>query len=163
MRVEGTVKHMWTLRQAAQQYAITTLRPMTAVAQIKHWMRTGERLWFSPSQILAAWKHQSAYLRQHRHLRTRGRRAKRELLDEQLQLAWEADRQGDKASLWKVVRRLAPKTAKVQVQLRGAQGAVVSRKDGVFRTARRFPPGRYQFVQNLTFGVASIVRARKPE
>ena len=125
-RVEGTVKYMWTLRHTAQQFALDVLRPMTAIAQITHWLRAGERLWFSTSQLLAAWKHQAAYLRQHRLLRRQGRRAKRELLEEQLKLAWEADQQGDKSSLWKVIRKLAPKTARVHVQLRGAQGAILS-------------------------------------
>ena len=114
------------LRHTAQQFALEVLRPFTIVAQIRHWRGTGERLWFSLGQLLSAWRHQAAYLRQHRHLRRRGRQAKKELLEEQLQQAWEADRQGDKSSIWKVVNRLAPRTARVKIQLRGSQGGLLT-------------------------------------
>ena len=46
-RVQGTVKDMWHLRRVAQHYAADVLRPFTVVAQVQHWRRTGERLWFS--------------------------------------------------------------------------------------------------------------------
>ena len=36
-RVQGTVKDMWNLRQAAQLYTANTLRPVTLLAQIRHW------------------------------------------------------------------------------------------------------------------------------
>ena len=45
---------------------------------------------------------------------------------EVLQQAWEADRQGDKSSIWKVVNRLAPRTARVKIQLRGTQGNLLT-------------------------------------
>ena len=125
-RVTGMVKQMWNLRHTAQQYAIEVLRPFTLVAQIRHWRGTGERLWFSIGQLLSAWRHQASYLRQHRHLRRRGRQVKKELLEEQLQQAWEADRHGDKSSIWKVVNRLAPRTARVKIQLRGKQGNLLT-------------------------------------
>ena len=120
------VKQMWNLRHTAQQFAIEVLRPFTIVAQIRHWRGTGERLWFSVGQLLSAWRHQASYLRQHRHLRRRGRQVKKELLEEQLQQAWEADRHGDKSSIWKVVNRLAPRTARVTIQLRGKQGNLLT-------------------------------------
>ncbi|CAE7754304.1 unnamed protein product, partial [Symbiodinium necroappetens] len=125
-RVTGMVKQMWNLKHTAQQFALEVLRPFTIVAQIRHWRGTGERLWFSLGQLLSAWRHQAAYLRQHRHLRRRGRQAKKELMEEQLQQAWEADRQGDKSSIWKVVNRLAPRTARVKIQLRGSQGGLLT-------------------------------------
>ena len=121
-RVAGVVKQMWNLKQ----FALEVLRPFTIVAQIRHWRGTGERLWFSLGQLLSAWRHQAAYLRQHRHLRRRGRQAKKELMEEQLQQAWEVDRQGDKSSIWKVVNRLAPRTARVKIQLRGSQGGLLT-------------------------------------
>ena len=120
------VKQMWNLRHTAQQFAIEVLRPFTLVAQIRHWRGTGERLWFSIGQLLSAWRHQASYLRQHRHLRRRGRQVKKELLEEQLQQAWEADQHGDKSSIWKVVNRLAPRTARVKIQLRGKQGNLLT-------------------------------------
>ena len=126
MRVTGMVKQMWHLRHTAQQFALEVLRPLTIVAQIRHWRGTGERLWFTLGQLLSAWRHQAAYLRQHRHLRRRGRQAKKELLEEQLQQAWEADRQGNKSSIWKVVNRLAPRTARVKIQLCGSQGGLLT-------------------------------------
>ena len=125
-RVTGMVKQMWNLRHTAQQFAIEVLRPFTLVAQIRHWRGTGERLWFSIGQLLSAWRHQASYLRQHRHLRRRGRQVKKELLEEQLQQAWEADQHGDKSSIWKVVNRLAPRTARVKIQLRGKQGNLLT-------------------------------------
>ena len=125
-RVTGMVKQMWNLRHTAQQFAIEVLRPFTVVAQIRHWRGTGERLWFSVGQLLSAWRHQASYLRQHRHLRRRGRQVKKELLEEQLQQAWEADRHGDKSSIWKVVNRLAPRAARVTIQLRGKQGNLLT-------------------------------------
>ena len=125
-RVTGMVKQMWNLRHTAQQFAIEVLRPFTVVAQIRHWRGTGERLWFSVGQLLSAWRHQASYLRQHRHLRRRGRQVKKELLEEQLQQAWEADQHGDKSSIWKVVSRLAPRTARVKIQLRGKQGNLLT-------------------------------------
>ena len=125
-RVTGMVKQMWNLRHTAQQFAIEVLRPFTLVAQIRHWRGTGERLWFSIGQLLSAWRHQASYLRQHRHLRRRGRQIKKELLEEQLQQAWEADQHGDKSSIWKVVNRLAPRTARVKIQLRGKQGNLLT-------------------------------------
>ena len=125
-RVTGVVKHMWNLRHTAQQFAIEVLRPFTLAAQIRHWQGTGERLWFSLGQLFSAWRHQASYLRQHRYLRRRGRQVKKELLEEQLQQAWEADRQGDKSSIWKVVNRLAPRTARVKIQLRGTQGNLLT-------------------------------------
>ncbi|CAE7429260.1 Pol [Symbiodinium natans] len=128
-RVTGTVKQMWNLRHTAQQYAIEVLRPFTIVAQIRHWCYTGERLWFSLAHLFTAWRHQADYLRQHRHLRRQGKRAKKELLEDQLQQAWEADRQGDKSAIWQVIRRLAPKTAKVRVQLRGAKGELLTAEE----------------------------------
>ena len=117
---------MWNLRHTAQQFALEVLRPFTIVAQIRHWQGTGERLWYTLGQLLSAWRHQAAYLRQHRHLRRRGRQAKKELLEEQLQQAWEADRQGDKSSIWKVVNKLAPRTARVKIQLRGEKGGLLT-------------------------------------
>ena len=125
-RVTGMVKQMWNLRHTAQQFAIEVLRPFTLVAQIRHWRGTGERLWFSIGQLLSAWRHQASYLRQHRQLRRRGRQVKKELLEEQLQQAWEADQHGDKSSIWKVVNRLAPRTARVKIQLRGKQGNLLT-------------------------------------
>ena len=125
-RVTGVVKHMWNLRHTAQQFAIEVLRPFTLVAQIRHWRGTGERLWFSLGQLFSAWRHQASYLRQHRYLRRRGRQVKKELLEEQLQQAWEADQQGDKSSIWKVVNRLAPRTARIKIQLRGKQGNLLT-------------------------------------
>ena len=125
-RVQGTVKDMWYLRRAAQQHAADVLRPFTVVAQAQHWRRTGERLWFSLAQLFAAWRHQAAFLRQHDVLRRQGRRAKRDMLNDQLQQAWDADRQGDKSAIWQVIRRLAPKTAKTRVQLRGPQGELLT-------------------------------------
>ena len=125
-RVTGVVKQMWNLRHTAQQFAIEVLRPFTIVAQIRHWRGTGERLWFSVGQLLSAWRHQASYLTQHRHLRRRGRQVKKELLEEQLQQAWEADQRGDKSSIWKVVNRLAPRTARVKIQLRGKQGNLLT-------------------------------------
>ncbi|CAE7331253.1 Pol, partial [Symbiodinium necroappetens] len=125
-RVTGMVKQMWNLRHTAQQFALEVLRPFTIVAQIRHWRGTGERLWYTLGQLLSAWRHQAAYLRQHRHLRRRGRQAKKELLEEQLQQAWEADRQGDKSSIWKVVNKLAPRTARVKIQLRGDKGGLLT-------------------------------------
>ena len=125
-RVTGMVKQMWNLRHTAQQFAIEVLQPFTLVAQIRHWRGTGERLWFSIGQLFSAWRHQASYLRQHRHLRRRGRQVKKELLEEQLQQAWEADQHGDKSSIWKVVNRLAPRTARVKIQLRGKQGNLLT-------------------------------------
>ena len=125
-RVTGMVKQMWNLRHTAQQFAIEVLRPFTLVAQIRHWRGTGERLWFTIGQLLSAWRHQASYLRQHRYLRRRGRQVKKELLEEQLQQAWEADQHGDKSSIWKVVHRLAPRTARVKIQLRGKQGNLLT-------------------------------------
>ena len=117
---------MWHLRRVAQHYAADVLRPFTVVAQVQHWRRTGERLWFSLAQLFAAWKHQAAFLRQHGVLRRQGRRAKRDMLSDQLQQAWDTDRQGDKSAIWQVIRRLAPKTAKTRVQLRGPQGELLT-------------------------------------
>ena len=94
---------MWHLRRVAQHYAADVLRPFTVVAQVQHWRRTGERLWFSLAQLFAAWKHQAAFLRQHGVLRRQGRRAKRDMLSDQLQQAWDADRQGDKSAIWQVI------------------------------------------------------------
>ncbi|CAE7204775.1 unnamed protein product [Symbiodinium sp. CCMP2592] len=97
-KVQGTVKDMWTSRQVALRYAVDTLRPLTVPAQIRHWRQTGNRLWLSLANLFTAWKHQAQYLHLHRQLRKRGRQAKREVLDEQLQQAWQADRQGDKSN-----------------------------------------------------------------
>ena len=125
-KVTGMVKQMWNLRHTAQQFALEVLRPFTIVAQIRHWQGTGDRLWFTLRHLLTAWRHQAAYLRQHRHLRRRGRQARKELLEEQLQRAWEADQQGDKSSIWKVVSKLAPRTARVKIQLRGEKGGLLT-------------------------------------
>ena len=62
-------------------------------------------------------------------LRRQGRRAKREMLDDQLQQAWDADRQGDKSAIWQVIRRLAPKTARTRVQLRGPKGELLTQQE----------------------------------
>ena len=59
----------------------------------------------------------------------KGRRAKRDMLNDQLQQAWDADRQGDKSAIWQVIRRLAPKTAKTRVQLRGPQGELLTQQE----------------------------------
>ena len=120
---------MWHLRRVAQHYAADVLRPFTVVAQVQHWRRTGERLWFSLAQLFAAWKHQAAFLRQHGVLRRQGRRAKRDMLSDQVQQAWDADRQGDKSAIWQVIRRLAPKTAKTRVQLRGPRGELLTQQE----------------------------------
>ena len=120
---------MWHLRKVAQQHAEEVLKPFTVVAQVRHWRRTGERLWFSLAQLFAAWKHQAAFLHQHGILRRQGRRAKREMLDDQLQQAWDADRHGDKSAIWQVIRRLAPKTARTRVQLRGPKGELLTQQE----------------------------------
>ena len=113
----------------SQQHATDVLRPLTVVAQVQHWRRTGERLWFSLAQLFAAWKHQAAFLRQHGVLRRQGRRAKRDMLDDQLRQAWDADRQGDKSAIWQVIRRLAPKTARARVQLHGPKGELLTQQE----------------------------------
>ena len=51
------------------------------------------------------------------------------MLSEQLRQAWDADRQGDKSAIWQVIRRLAPKTAKTRVQLRGPRGELLTQQE----------------------------------
>ncbi len=84
-----------------------------------HWSR---RL----AVLLQGWRHAARFLKLHKLFRKNGRRKRRDLFEGCLADAAQAEKAGDRQSLYNAIRRLAPRTARPRTQLRGDRGQLLS-------------------------------------
>ena len=129
------VKHMWQARQ--RMLSVLPTKPVahasdllsdqhrTTDLAIPHVSTSMDTM----QGIFTAWRHLASYLRLHKVFRKRGRERKRELFGETLEAAVLAENNGDKQSLYKAIRQLAPRVPRVRTQVRGSGGQLLSQEE----------------------------------
>ena len=104
-QVRGSVTAMWQARARLRNI----------------WSTTYTRLRFS----MEAFKRYRAFMQAYRFLKQQGRQARRTLLTNELAAAAEAAQRNDTGQLHRIIRRLAPKSKRVQVRIHGPNGEML--------------------------------------
>ena len=129
------VRHMWQARQ--RMLSVLPTRPIAHVSNLLSDQRRTLDLAVphvsismdTMQGVFTAWRHLASYLRLHKVFRKRGRDRKRELFGETLEAAVLAENNGDKQSLYKAIRKLAPRVPRVRTQVRGSRGQLLSQEE----------------------------------
>ncbi|CAE7939122.1 unnamed protein product, partial [Symbiodinium necroappetens] len=104
-QVRGSVTAMWQARARLRNI----------------WSITYTRLRYS----MEAFKRHRAFMQAYRLLKQNGRQARRALLTNELAAAAEAAQRNDSGQLHRIIRRLAPKSKRVQVRIHGPNGEML--------------------------------------
>ncbi|CAE7557711.1 unnamed protein product, partial [Symbiodinium sp. KB8] len=104
-QVRGSVTAMWQARARLRNI----------------WSTTYTRLRYS----MEAFKRHRIFMQAYRLLKQNGRQARRTLLTNELAAAAEAAQRNDSGQLHRIIRRLAPKSKRVQVRIHGPNGEML--------------------------------------
>ena len=91
--------------------------------------KTGAMMGSPLRGLLRRWRHLVQYHKMRKESQKVGRRLKRERFQTYLEMAEEAANASNTVALYKLVRKLAPKSRRQQVQIRDAEGMIISELD----------------------------------
>ena len=91
--------------------------------------KTGSMMGSPLRGLLRRWRHLVQYHKMRKESQKVGRRLKRERFQTYLEMAEEAANTSNTVALYKLVRKLAPKSRRQQVQIRDAEGMIISELD----------------------------------
>ena len=129
-QVRGFVGAMWEARRRALEVSWSTGLSVLPLSLSNIW-DVVVRLHFTARvrmlrSVWQGWCSAARYLALRRALRKTSRKARRQVMDDRISAAAQAEQQGDRSALFAVVRTFMPKQPRMRTQLRGPEGELLS-------------------------------------
>ena len=130
-QVRGLVGAMWEARRRALEVSWSTGLSVLPLSLSNIWdvvvrLHFTARVRIQLRSVWQGWCSAARYLALHRALRKTSRKARRQVMDDRISAAAQAEQQGDRSALFAVVRTFMPKQPRMRTQLRGPEGELLS-------------------------------------